>query len=302
MEKMKGMLFLFGAFALAGTSVISARPVIGKLGNFTIAAVSLLFALLCLIPVVGKKLYIIRQMKLVDWLYLSIQAVFGIFLFRMFLLLGLRHTSSAEAGILTGATPAVTTLLAKYLLGERLSRRKWIGIFCTVTGIIIVQGLFLAGNRFIPEHILGNFLILCACFSESSFNICSRALAVKAQAGQGVSLPPMLQTMLVSGIAMLLCLIPAVFEQPINRLSEIGVREWLALLWYGVFITAVAFIFWYAGNSRCNATTAAAFSGMMPFTALILSVLLLKEPAGLQQWAGGILIISGMVFIGTDRN
>lgn len=302
MKKLIGMLYLFGAFTLAGTSVISARLVVGKIGNFTIASVSLLFALLCLLPVTVRKLPIIRQMKLADWLSLGLQALFGIFLFRTFLLFGLRLTSSAEAGILTGATPAVTTLLARLILKEKMNRRKWFGIICTVSGIIIVQGLLLPGNRFIPEHLLGNLLILCACICESSFNVCSRTLAVRTQKGRGVPLPPILQTLLVSGLAMLLCLIPAAFEQPIQSLSGIGVKEWLALFWYGAFITALAFIFWFAGNRRCNATTAAAFSGMMPFTALILSVLFLKESAGLQQWMGGILIIAGMVFIGVGED
>jgi drug/metabolite transporter (DMT)-like permease len=302
MKKLKGMLFLLGAFSLAGTSVISARLVMGRLGNFTITSVSLIFALLCLIPVTGKKLSIIKQLKPADWFNLSLQAIFGIFLFRMLLLFGIRHTSSAEAGILTGATPAVTALLARVILGEKMGRKKWIGIFCTVAGIIIVQGLLLPDNHFVPEHILGNLLVLCACCSESTFNTCSRILAVKAQNRQGVSLPPMVQTLLVSAIAMLLCLIPAAFEQPFICLSGIGIREWLALFWYGAFVTAVAFICWYAGIRRCNATTAAAFSGMMPFTALILSVLFLKEPAGLQQWSGGILIISGMVLIGMGED
>jgi drug/metabolite transporter (DMT)-like permease len=302
MKKMKGMLFLFGGFILAGTSVISARLVMGRLGNFTITSVSLLIALLCLVPITGRKLSVIRQLKLADWFNLSLQAIFGIFLFRMFLLFGLHHTSSAEAGILTGATPAITALLARFILKERMSRKKWFGIVCTVVGIIIVQGLFLPGNSFIPEHMLGNLLVLCACISESTFSTCSRILAVKAQNRQGIALPPMVQTMLVSGIAMLLCLIPAAFEQPIYSLSNIGIREWLALFWYGAFVTAVAFICWYAGIRRCNASTAAAFSGMMPFTALVLSVLFLKEPAGLQQWSGGILIIVGMVFIGINED
>ncbi len=299
---MSGMLFLFWGFALAGTSVISARLVIGKVGNFTITSVSLLLALLCLLPVAGKKLYIIRQLKAADWFNLCLQAVFGIFLFRMFLLFGVRHTSSAEAGILTGATPAMTALLARVILKEKMNRNKWFGIICTVAGIIIVQGLFLPGNHFVPEHILGNLLVLCACFSESSFSTCSRVLAVKAQNRQGISLPPMVQTMVVSGIALLLCLIPTAFEQPLYHLSGIGSKEWLALFWYGAFVTGVAYICWYAGIKRCNATTAAAFSGMMPFTALLLSVLFLKEPAGLQQWLGGILIMSGMVFIGANKD
>lgn len=311
MNKLKGMLFLFWGFALAGTSVISARVVMGRLGTFTITIASLFFALLCLIPLVGipmmgnpglgKTIFLIRQLKKTDWFFLSLQALFGIFLFRMFLLLGLQHTSSAEAGILIGATPAMTALFARFILKENITRSKWFGILSTVAGIIIVQGLLLPGHKFVLEHTIGNLLILCACFGESSFNICSRFLAVRVQSVQKASLPPMVQTMLVSAIALLFCILPASFETPFQNLSMIGVKEWLALIWYGVFVTAVAFICWYAGINRCNASTAAAFSGMMPFTALVLSALILKEPTGMQQWLGGVLIILGMIMIGISK-
>ncbi|EFU41064.1 hypothetical protein PVOR_15584 [Paenibacillus vortex V453] len=45
-------------------------------------------------------------------------------------------------------------------------------------------------------------------------------------------------------------------------------QEWLALVWYVPIVTALAFIWWYAGIKRCQVATAAAFSGMMPFTAI----------------------------------
>jgi drug/metabolite transporter (DMT)-like permease len=32
---------------------------------------------------------------------------------------------------------------------------------------------------------------------------------------------------------------------------------------------------------------------------MLLSVIILKEPAGWQQWSGGILVIFGMIMIGT---
>jgi drug/metabolite transporter (DMT)-like permease len=88
-------------------------------------------------------------------------------------------------------------------------------------------------------------------------------------------------------------------EDPFARLGAIGQGEWFALIWYGVFVTALAFIFWYAGISRCAAITAAAFSGMMPFTALILSALILGEQVGMRQWSGGALVIAGIVMIGS---
>lgn len=110
----------------------------------------------------------------------------------------------------------------------------------------------------------------------------------------------MVQTAIVSTITLILCLIPAAFEHPINELSAIGLVGWMALLWYGVFVTAVAFIFWYSGIKRCGAFTAAAFSGMMPFTSMLLSTIILGESTDYRQWFGGFLVIIGMILIGTE--
>lgn len=301
-KQTKGMLFLTGAFSLAGTSVISARFVTGKLDTFTITAVSLFFSLICLAPINGREIFkAIKNASLRDWTLIFFQALFGIFMFRMFLLFGLSRTSSVEAGILTGATPAVTAILAALLLKEAMSRNKLIGIISTIAGIMLIQGLFMPGNKFSLAHLTGNILILCASISESSFNIFSRVMVVKNHSSRMQAMSPMVQTALVSGIAFILCIIPASFEHPVLMLSRIGVREWLALIWYGMFVTALAFIFWYAGINRCQASTAAAFSGMMPFTALVLSILILGEPAGAQQWIGGSLVILGMVLIGRSK-
>ena len=139
---MKGPAFLFSAFTLAGTSVIAGRYVTGKLGVFTIAAASLFFALLFLLPVYFQKIrQAIRSMPPKGYLFLAIQALCGIFLFRMFLLSGLNLTSSGEAGILTSATPAITAVLAMVFLKERAGFRKTAGIGLTIAGVLMIQGL-----------------------------------------------------------------------------------------------------------------------------------------------------------------
>lgn len=68
--------------------------------------------------------------------------------------------------------------------------------------------------------------------------------------------------------------ISASFEQPVGLLAKMGLQGWFSPIWYGVFVAALAFLFWYSGIKRCSAYTAAAFSGMMPFTALLLLVLI----------------------------
>lgn len=303
MKQLSGKIYLILAFSLAGTSVISARYVTEQLGTFTITAVSLFFALLFLIPICGKQLFqSIQHMSFQSFLFLLLQASCGIFLFRLFLLSGLHYTSSGEAGILTGATPAITAIFAILILREPTGGRKLIGILCTVGGILIIQGILSSGNSILSlEHVVGNMLVLCAAVCESIFNTLSRIFAVKAGEEGNEALSPIAQTTIVTAIALILCLLPMSFEKPIERLLHIGFVEWMALVWYGVFVTALAFICWYSGIKRCGAFTAAAFSGMMPFTSMLLSVVVLGEGNDVRRWSGGILVIIGMHLIGMKR-
>lgn len=293
-----GPLFLLGAFSLAGTSVVAARFVSGSLGVFTIAAVSMLFANAVLIPASLQKLKAAFQtMTRRAAFEVLLQAVFGMVLFRFCLFNGILRTSSLEAGVLTGATPAITALLAWLFLKEPPHWKNLIGVAATVTGVVLVQGVAGLRGGLQIAHLLGNVLVLGAAASESIFNILSRRAVLQDRASSA-RFDPLAQTALVTMAAFVLCLIPAAFEQPISRLSALGMHEWLALLWLGVFVTALAYICWYSGIQRCNAFTAAAFSGFMPLTSMLLSILLLREHTDLFQWLGGAFVICGMLWIG----
>ncbi len=302
MENTKGKIYLLSAFSLAGTSVITGHILTGKLSSFTITTVSLGILLLCLSPFYYRKVVqTIRLLTNNDWKMILFQAIFGIFLFRTFLLYGVKLTSTVEAGILTGATPAVTSLFALIFLKEQLSVKTGFGICCTVIGIVLLQAINLHSVRFSIEHFYGNLLILCAASSESSFNILSRKHNTKVSYDNSPSIHPMVQTLLVSAIALLLSLIPAYLENPLESIQTIGLREWVALVWYGLIVTAVAFVFFFEGVKRCSAYTIAAFSGMIPFTSMLLSLFFLKETIGGIQWLGGFLIIFSMLLIGTQQ-
>jgi drug/metabolite transporter (DMT)-like permease len=297
-----GKLYLTGAFALAGTSVVSARFVSGKLGVFTIAAMSMAFALVLLIPLCAKKLRsTLMAITLRQLARVMLEAFFGMFLFRFLLLNGVARTTALEAGILTGATPAITAFLAWTFLREKVGISAVFGIVATVAGGLLVQGIAKTGVGFSSVHLIGNLLVVGAAASESVFNIICRSSAVQ-KAAAGTPLDPLVQTTLVTAFALLYCLIPAAFEQPFSRLAHIGLTEWTALIWYGLFVTALAYLCWYAGIKRSGAFTAAAFSGLMPLTSMLLSVLLLRETTDVFQWIGGACVITGMMLVGAKRS
>ena len=299
MDKLQGRLYLLVAFSLAGTTVVAGRFLSQTVSGFTITAVSMGIAIAGLLPFYARKaLRTVRKLTRRDWRMLLYQGLFGIFLFRAFLLLGLRLTGAAEAGILTGTTPAITAVIAYFLLREKISRLAALGVATAAAGVFLLQGNDLFSRGFSGPHLPGNLLVLCAAASEAAFNIISRKHQAEDQQNASASIYPMVQTLLVSVIALGFSFVPALFEHPFRALSTLGLNEWLALVWYGLVATALAFMFFYAGAKRCDAYTIAAFSGAMPLTAVLLSALLLHETIAPPQWIGGLFILAGMTMIG----
>lgn len=134
-------LYLAIAFILAGSSVVSASFVSEQLPVFTTTALSLMFAAATAVLLCGKKMY--TTAKLLTgriWWGIALQALFGCFLFRVFLTSGLQYIGVAEAGIITGVTPAITALFAWIMLREMLNVQIILGIATAVAGILLVQG------------------------------------------------------------------------------------------------------------------------------------------------------------------
>ena len=121
----QGKLYLTGAFGLAGTSVVMGYVAFPKAwyvhnhgdqhGDRTRRSAPVL------LQTRDYKPYVSLSRR--QWLLLLAQAFLGIFLFRMFLLLGVRHTSTSEAGILTGAIPAMTAIGA-YAMYSKNARQQ----------------------------------------------------------------------------------------------------------------------------------------------------------------------------------
>jgi drug/metabolite transporter (DMT)-like permease len=190
-----------------------------------------------------------------------------------------------------------TAVLAMVILKERAGFKKIAGIAMTMMGVLLIQGLLKPRGAFSMSHFGGNMLVICAAACEALFNTFSRVFALKGAKSSLLRIEPPVQTAIVSFMALIFCLIPAILEQPNRRLCAIGLTEWLALMWYGLFVTALAFICWYEGIRRCGALTAAAYSGMMPFTSALLSVVILHERPDVVKLAGGLMILGGMILL-----
>lgn len=294
-----GRLYLSIAFILAGSSVIAAGFISAYLPAFTTTFLSLVFASLTAVLFCGKNMYAIAKcLSGKTWSVILLQAMFGSFLFRVFLTTGLQYIGAAEAGIITGATPAITALLTWMMLHEYLSLRTVIGILITFAGVLLVQGFPFETTleNFQP---IGAICVLCAAACESLFTTFSRKIHMGVNGDE--TLPPLVHAGFVSICAMVLCLIPALLEQPWEAIAALPVSGWIAFLWYGSIVTIVAFAFMFAGAKRCSGYTIAAFAGIIPISSTLFSVTVLKESISMYQAAGCVLVVFATLIISYQK-
>ncbi|WP_054791436.1 DMT family transporter [Lacrimispora sphenoides] len=297
-EAVMGRLYLTVAFILAGSSVIAASFISAYLPTFTTTFLSLVFASLTAVLFCGKNMYdTAKCLSRKTWTVILLQAIFGSFLFRVFLTTGLQYIGAAEAGIITGATPAITALLTWIMLHEYLSLHTVIGILITFAGVLLVQGFSFETTleNFQP---IGAIYVLCAAACESLFTTFSRKIHMGIN---DETLPPLVHAGFVSICAMVLCLIPALLEHPWAAIAALPISGWIAFVWYGSIVTIVAFAFMFAGAKRCSGYTIAAFSGIIPISSTLFSVTILKESISMYQDAGCVLVVFATLIISYQK-
>lgn len=273
--------------ALVGSSVVVAKVLVGVLPVFVLAALRLGVAGLILGPLLFLRERGVPRLSPQARRLLLLQAFAGIFAFNALLLWGLRLTSATAGAIVTSTTPAVAAALAVLVLREPWTRARAAGVGLTVLGLAAL-GLSgaPAGERGAAPWV-GNLLVFGAVVGEAVYVVCGRVLASR--------LSPLAVATGITLLGFLMFLPPALAELPQAPLADLSVGQWAAVVYYGVAVTVVAFWLWARGIVRVPASTAALFTGFMPLTAVVLSILVLGEPLRWGYLAGGAGVVAGVV-------
>lgn len=283
-QRYKAVAMLIGAMSLAGSSVVVGKMLVATVPVFVAAFGSLLVAFLCMIPLMHGRLGELRLLTAREWMYLFLQGLCGIVLFRVFTLYGLHMTGAAQAGIITGATPAVLAVLSLVLLGEQFSARMAAGIILAALGCMVINVFALEGGG--ENNVLGSLLVGAAVVCEALFTIFRKRICHSVSATTN--------TAVLIFCSLLLLAVPAAVE-----LGTVTVRlsteALLAIAYYGVFATVLAYLLWTSAVGKVSGATAGAATAAMPASSVILAVLVLGEPPYWHHLAGCLLIVSGIL-------
>src|SRR5699024_6799724 len=107
-----------------------------------------------------------------EWKTIGIITIFNVVLHHSFLAIGLTKTSGVNAGIILGAAPLMTMVLAIVFLRNHVAKLRVIGFFLGFIGILITS---IAGTDGIANISFGDlFVLLCMIAQAISFILISK--------------------------------------------------------------------------------------------------------------------------------
>jgi drug/metabolite transporter (DMT)-like permease len=277
MKGIQAEIYLLIIVIIWGSTFALIKGVINIIPPYTFLAYRFFLAALILLLIFWKR------MKEINIMILKRGSLIGIFLFLGYTLqtVGIKYTTATKAGFITGLSVVLVPIISHFFIKEKINRNSVVGV------IFAFIGLWFLNYSSSFSFNLGDFLVLL-CAVSFAMHIISVGLFSKKL---DYVLLAITQITVVFALSLLMALI---FERLAIHFSY-SYDIWWSIVITGIFATALAFYMQNRFQRYSTATkTAIIFSGE-PIFAAIFAYLLLGEKVGLISWAGGLLIIFGMI-------
>lgn len=278
--------------ALVTAAVVWGGSIVGQkfsLGSFSVVEVSVLRglgALAILIPLWWWREGGTVAFSARDWGIFAVLSL-GVLGNHLFTLFGLRYIGAAAAGVIIGASPAITAFLSSLILRDVPFSAVWAGCALSFAGVALVSaggGDAVAGEN--PW--LGGTLIILGLVSWALYSIGGRRTMERFS--------PLTVNWTTLGLSILLQ-IPLLWtdqKMMVAGAASVPLSGWVALLYLIVFATALGQQAWLYGVQGVGPSRAGVFINLIPVSALVFSAIILGESIGLKEIAGIGLILTGV--------
>lgn len=211
-------------------------------------------------------------------------AIAAIALNQMLFIKGLSYTSPLHASLLTFISPMLITVSATWLLKERLTYLKILGLLLAFAGAV----LLLRGRETFSgdNYLLGDSLIIASAVAYTAYFIMVKPLMKDYS--------PFMVTRMVFTIGFFLTLPFCIQEAKAIPYALLSVSEWLILAFIILAGTFLAYLFNVYGIKILNASKAGAYIYTQPFFAGIAAVIFLDEAITLHKIIAATLIFAGL--------
>jgi len=279
------------AMAVWGGSWVSAKITVAlappmTIGFFRFFIASILFLILLLITEPESRRFFRREnLKL-----LFLVGLTGIFGYGVLFLTGMRFTTAAQGAIIAGFNPVTVSIVAHLVHKERLSKKwQYAGFAFAFAGIIFVVGVQSILDFHI-EYLIGNLTILLAMITWGIYSSIGKE-AMK-------TMTPLQVTTGGSLIGSVLFGIGALNEQIWTLPALVDPIFWVNVIYLGVFVTVIGFLFYFISIKELGATRSGGFISLVPVFGTFFSALFMPEDPIYWTFGVGLLfVICGIAII-----
>jgi drug/metabolite transporter (DMT)-like permease len=296
MADSKAFWAFLGVAGMWGSSFLFIKLGLSELTPFTLVAYRTGFATLALAAILSFQTHNLPK----DRRTLALLFVAGILNPAVPYLLitwGQQYVTSANAGIINGTVPLFTLPLAHFLLrDERITPIRLAGLGIGFIGVLLIFGReqpfpLLEANSSTGLHadrvLLGQLAMIGAaiCYAGSivfvRHSLRETAPEVVAGASQGVAL-------------ILTTLGALALEAPFS--SRMSISGWMVVAWLGIS-SGISYLLFYYVLGEWGTTRTSLVTYLVPVIAVLLGILVLSEVVVWQAFAGGVLVICGIIMI-----
>jgi drug/metabolite transporter (DMT)-like permease len=284
-QKSKAVFYTILAGALWGTSfpiikigLTNIDPFTFVFWRFLVSTVTLLIIMLFLrkldFKIANKKLLIL----------LGIANAAGYLLQYV----SMSYTTAAKAALFINLSAIWVAILSPKLLGESFSRKKIMGVLFGLIGIVFVSTnldfVALAGGQ-----IAADLTLIMSGFTWALFMIYNKKLVSNSTSGTFKSMTWVL-------VFTFLSIAPfAVLSGP--GFFALSASAWLSILWTAIVCWVIPYYLWLEGLKHLSASTSTVLLLSEIVIAVILSIVVLKEPITVFSSIGAFFVVIAIALV-----
>jgi drug/metabolite transporter (DMT)-like permease len=271
-----------GTFVAGKIVVASLTPLMGSFARYVVACVALLVAAFVLeggLPRLTAK----------QWAATFVLGLFGVFCYNLFFMGALARLPASRAALIIALNPAITIAISAFVLNERLSLRRWMGVLVALLGVGIVVSKGEITSFSSGGVGMGELFMFAAVTSWALYTIIGR----KVLGG----LSPLAATNYAALWGTLMLGLVAAPSFDTLHPTQFDGRMIASLAYLGVLGTAVAFVWYYMSVKKVGASTTSIFNNLVPVFGVAISVFVLGEELLVSMLVGGAVTIVGVLMV-----
>ncbi len=295
-ERLRDWILLLLCNLIWASQFVLVKIVQEQMGPVAATSFPMLIATVLLVPIVRWEARSqharLPSIPGTDWLRFLLIGVLGQVVAQLFITWGLRFSLASNAALLMLTLPIATTVMAYFLLGETMSRIRWISFALAIAGVVECSGVDWKALDFTGRgYLLGNGLIFISVCGSAFYNVYSKKLLERYTP---------LQVLLYSYYFVIAFLIPiTLYAEPgaFHQIPSYTAKTWLGIALLAVFQYCLSMVIFLSVLTRLDATQASLSNYMIPFFGLVIAALVLHERLTIFMILGGILVLLSTLLI-----